>query len=425
MFVIAGIQTVTDRFKKLDRQLAESLVCNFANKGLISFGKKIAKNFPKDYIGSFYKQYNTIKEYSCIEKYIDSGGYQIATQQIPKKYIDKYTDTYVKFLETNDFDYAFSLDIPDNNEYKDVSELVNLNRKAMDKIVASNVDKNKILFVVHFRTINLFEIWKNLLDYLDHFHNVAIGGLVVAQSNMKNLPFIFSITGIMMILHELKQKNILKTKFHVLGNSTFKDVVLYTLLQKAVKDFYNIDFILTYDSSNLFKKFQQARFMTYWDQEREEAYQVSAKENELNLRRYNGRSSKDILLEEVYTMAKTINYDGKFDRIYNDEGKFDDKISPFLLLIESYQQIKFEKWMEKKVDYYYNLYKDNPNEFVIELQKLLFSIGSKNKKLAGIIKNTLDMLKMDFDIKTIEGLLKSYSIVTDSEFLDQPAQFSI
>ncbi len=424
MFVAAGIRSVASILQYIvTDDEAKCLVKNNTPKGLISFGKRINKINTVKYIKSFRSEYRLLNKYSdVLERYVDSGGFQVATMQIPRSLIDIYIDTYVDFLESNDFDWAFSLDIPNNLEYNSIKDLINLNEKSLSKIANSSTNKDKILFVVHFRTLDLFEIWTPLMQYLNVFNNVAIGGLVVAQSNMRNLPFIFSVIGLLMLLTGWKKMSIKKAKFHVLGNSTFKDVILYTLIRELFKEEYKIDLDLTYDSSNLFKKFQLARFFTYWDEVNERSAVISAKTRNLD-RKYMNRTHGQVLLDDCNAMAKICNFDYNITKIYDENTKFDKHIEPFSLLIEAYQQSKYENYIDNKIKKLYKLYMVDRSQFIVELSKELAKIGTKNKRLAYVFTNTLDILKQDFDMNSIRKLLSTYSVVTDSEFLESPSQF--
>jgi hypothetical protein len=432
MFVAAGIQTVTSILTKYRPDKDTEFVKHFCNKGLVSFGSKV-KEVKPDYTTRLIKsEIEPIRKYrDVLEVYLDSGGYQVSTGQIPQSEITKFMNHHISYMEnySTDFDYAFTLDIPNNPVY---TETLEFNRAALRKLYDSNVDLNKMMFVNHFRTIAVFEVWNILLDEFEvdkRFKAFSIGGLVVAQANVKRLPFMFYIVGFLMLLSRWLQNNTMppKFKFHILGNSTFKDVLFFCLLAEHVKNKFGSEMIITYDSSNLFKRFQQARSFVYFDREKELGYEISAKELELEYKNGTAMTNKEVMLKEFETMSNLIGDKLDFSiPIYNEEGKFSEQWTPYTLLLDAYEQIKFDDYVKDKAKELYSLY-DSPN-FEKELTHVMSSISSKrwSKDIlyrAKITKPSLELLNENVRPQTLVDLVHTYSIVTDSEYLDSPEQF--
>jgi len=421
MFVAAGLHTITSIFNR-KYQNKKVLVETYVNRGLSSFGRKIGKKYPSNYIKGFLGTLSSMSSYN-IEKYIDSGGYQIATLQIPKEFIYKYINDYAEFLAKykDSYDYAFSLDIPNNINYSDKEESIRLNEEALSTIVKKDPIE-KILFVLQFRTLDLYETWEPLVNkYLNVFSNYSIGGLVVAQQSMKLLPFSFTAIGIGTLLCKLKKKS---AKFHILGNSTYKDAIFYMLLERHIREVFGINLTITYDSSNLFKKFQMARCFTYWDQKNYKSILLSAKEKDLDTKVYRGKTAFEIIKEECENMAKGCNLTESFpDKIYNEDRSFKKEYAPYTLILEGYEQIKFEKWARVQTDFIYSFYKKDKRKFTEMLTKVLLACNNNAINNAQIITNTLDLLNSDLTIDKIKKIMKSYAFLTDSESFEKPASF--
>jgi hypothetical protein len=435
MFVAAGIQTVTSILTKYRPDKDIDFVKHFCNKGLVSFGSKV-KEVKPDYTTKFVKnEIEPIRKYrDVLEVYLDSGGYQVSTGQIPLSEIDKFTDHHISYMENypDDFDYAFTLDIPNNPLY---TETLDLNRNSLTKLYNSKVNLDKMMFVNHFRTITVFEVWNKLLDEFEvdkKFKAFSIGGLVVAQANVKRLPFMFYIVGFLMLLARWLQNNTLpsKFKFHILGNSTFKDVLFFCLLSEHVKNKFGSEMIITYDSSNLFKRFQQARSFVYFDQDKELGYEISAKELELEYKNGTGLTNLEVMLKEFDTMASIIGDNVDFSIPIYTNGKFSPQWTPYTLLLDAYEQIKFDNYVKVKAKELYSLYLHDSENFEKELTHVMSSISSKrwSKDIlyrAKITKPSLELINEDIRPKTVADLVHTYSIVTDTEYLDMPQEFAL
>jgi len=435
MFVAAGIQTVTSILTKYRPDKDIDFVKHFCDKGLVSFGSKV-KEVKSDYTTRFVKsEIEPIRKYrNVLEVYLDSGGYQVSTGQIPLSEIEKFTDHHINYMENypTDFDYAFTLDIPNNPLY---TETLDLNRNSLTKLYNSKVDLDKMMFVNHFRTITVFEVWNKLLDEFEvdkKFRAFSIGGLVVAQANVKRLPFMFYIVGFLMLLARWLQNNTLppKFKFHILGNSTFKDVLFFCLLAEHVKSKFGSEMIITYDSSNLFKRFQQARSFVYFDQDKELGYEISAKELELEYKNGTGLTNLEVMLKEFNTMANVIGDNVDFSIPIYTNGKFSPQWSPYTLLLDAYEQIKFDNYVKVKAKELYSLYLHDSENFEKELTHVMSSISSKrwSKDIlyrAKITKPSLELINEDIRPKVVSDLVHTYSVVTDTEYLDMPQEFAL
>jgi hypothetical protein len=249
-----------------------SLLHDNVNKFLFSYGAALNKGEKVDsgVNKRFKKRFDnlTSREYlNDIEMTIDSGGYQVQQGFIDKDDTSTMIDLYHDMLLTiNDrIDYAFPLDIAPGIQfcaYDSWDEIKKYNIESLSKAAALPEElRRKILYIHHFRTPKLNEIWKSMLfdeGLADPFYNFATGGLV-SFGNNASPPVQLYIIPLMWLIHYCKKRKLDKFRFHVLGGSEWKDIIFHKFIEHHIRKIHNIDVEITYDSSSIFQTLAMAR----------------------------------------------------------------------------------------------------------------------------------------------------------------------
>lgn len=245
--------------------LTTDIVLHYFNDYLASMGEpttskawtlfQINKHFKKLIKGS--KEIK--KKYGNKKLFIDSGGFQIIVGYINQSRVKEYIDSYHFILNkySNDIDYIFSLDIM--NKGWNRNTLIKLNDYSMDssiKLIQKKPElKDKQLFIVHTRTLPVFELWKELMtkhEIYKYYERYSFGGLVglKKETNAKFshfVPFTF-----WLIQQVLNNKGKIK-HIHMLGQSSRLAIFTSIILEKIFKEKFNLNIEITMDSSELMR----------------------------------------------------------------------------------------------------------------------------------------------------------------------------
>lgn len=226
------------------------------------------KGVVKKYL-SVLDRFDSCKYLENTERIIDSAGFSIQQpeyfdrSEIPE-YIDVYNNDFLKNYSDR-FTYAFLLDIAPGavccpyTSYKDMYNLADESYK-MARELPQNV-RDKLIYIHHFRTPSINKIYKKLLPkYADGFKNFATGGLVSFSRTGKVPPYIMYAVPLMHIIQHAKERNLKKFRFHVLGGSEWKEIVGHKFFERHIKELFDIDVQITFDSSTLFKTLCLGRY---------------------------------------------------------------------------------------------------------------------------------------------------------------------
>jgi len=201
-----------------------------------------------------YKKTCELEHCQNVNLFLDSGGYQIITNDIKKSRYEEFIHVYHYIFKKfkNDFSYIFSLDINWPGRLT-AEELYNFNLKSITESLDA-IDKHpelsdKQLFVWQTRNPFVYDTWTKIYDELKDrmkiYNRWAFGGLVgfKAVSGAKFLPFIPSF---MDFMTKVKRDNLKVDHVHFLGQSSFLAIMTAAILQRI----YNIE-LITLDSSEL------------------------------------------------------------------------------------------------------------------------------------------------------------------------------
>lgn len=368
---------------------------------------------------------------SNMEKYLDSGGFQISMGHIRKDYIDKFLDTYYNFLNeyTDTFDYAFSLDIPPNETiFNSFDEIKSVNRKSYEKLYY-NLSKDvldKLIYVYHFRTPKINEMWYDITFGKDgifnnfDIRNWSVGGIVTNAKSDTVMRYVMYALPLTIILKKLIERNVKKFNFHVLGACTYKDILFYSLVEKLIKDKFDIEINITFDSTGLFKQLLIGRFLDFKEDGDFNIHKVfvSTKDLYKNNKSYKNYKNIDIcflifdMISEKFNMPK-LNYKS----IYNEEtGTFYRTAGIYLCMymLHFYYQLQND-CKNLTEDVLYPLYKINKKDFDEKIKGILLNLNRNT--LSKRIENKL--VSFSKSLELIENLDEKYITNIINKYLDK------
>ncbi len=425
-YVMAGFETYQSILNNFILNKTNEFNDNFTRENLSNFHTKSCNRFLHSFGQNFrnkksYKNYNkqeanifTICRESRIfdhsEFFVDSGGFQASIGLIDKKGIKILSDLYYDFLieHFEVYDKAFVLDIPPGpgcNIFDNFDQVYDMNLESYER--ARNLPKHvrdKIVYIHHFRTPKLWEIYTDILekeDMFDSFNHFATGGVVANQKSDSAIPVIIYILPLIPLLKQAIKFKRKELRFHVLGGAGFRDILFYELFTKIIKEKYNIELLITYDSSGLFKGLMVGRFTYILDEEDQIVRKLDLRTNSLNKRYKRDITVHDMFKDAVNNVA--IEYGFKqinMDKIYNPEtGTFYDSIRVYAMIQLLTMYSKIQEFLRNKVKDLYEFYK---NDDLIEFNQGIESIT-----------RSLNQGKI-----TRKQISKSYSVITSLKMLE-------
>lgn len=341
----------------------------------------------------------------------DSGGFQISIGKFGRKESDLLIEMYYEWLEKYHqvLDRAFILDVPPGpgcQIFENFDDVYNLNLRSYLK--AKNLPKevkDKIIYIHHFRTPKLWEIYTKILrenDLFDEFNYHGTGGIVANMSGDMAIPCIIYVLPLIPLLNECKRYGRDYLNFHVLGGANYRDILFYELFRKVVFEEHKIKLNITYDSSGIYKQVMHARFLHVRDTHGNIS-KLDVKTKNLH-RRFR---SEDAIVSDVYN--KVLNDFATqfgFKPISFDEGVYDPKTGTFFEDIKTYSILytlntygDVQGIMENFANEVYPIYKDGePEDFNREClyATRIINQGKLTKKQrtkSYSISKSLDMLK--------------------------------
>lgn len=217
---------------------------------------------------SFLEKFNQAKFLDGTERIIDSGAFSMQVGYFDRSEIPQFIDLYNnEFMakQLHNYNYAFLFDVAPGatecpfNSFADMEDLADASYK-MSYNLPQDV-RDKLIYVHHFRTPHLNTIYKKLLTrYADGFKNFATGGLVSFSRTGKVPPYIMYAIPLMHVIQHARQRNLKKFRFHVLGGSEWKEIVGHKFFERHIKEIFDIDVQITFDSSTLFKTLCLGRY---------------------------------------------------------------------------------------------------------------------------------------------------------------------
>ncbi len=446
-FVLAGIETMYSYYKLLVlenrdnvfndnftidqfRQCSEKIF----TAGLHSFGQNFTgrKKYNK-YIENeadlFIKCKSIFK--GSIELFIDSGGFQISIGRLEKNESEHLIELYHQFLiEKHElFDRAFILDLPPGpgcklfTSFKDVYDY-NIRTYTMAKNLPQEV-RDKIIYIHHFRTPMLWDIYTRILDtddMFDSFKYFATGGIIANASSDAAIPCIIYVLPLIPILKRFVEKGRKELHFHILGGANYRDVLFYEIFKKLIKEKHDVELEITYDSSGIFKGFMRGRVLMV--ERNGIIHKLDLKTNNLNSRVLGtNKTTQQLYFDALDELAEFHNFKKLgLTRVYNESsGTFTNDVRMYSALTILHTYAKVQTILRKKAAELYELYNDGKyKEFNMEMELITRNLNygkmsRKQRAKSYSVINSLDMLS-NIDEKYCQFLVNKH--LAKDEFID-------
>ena len=289
-YMCAGFETLatlmdlfveSDKYNKhFTRSSAHEFFKNTCTRFLHSFGQNF-KNVKKmdRYMRNEVFEFEYCRAmgyFDDMEFIVDSGGFQISTGRLDRKESETLYNMYHKFLEehNNIIDKAFVLDVPPGpgcEIFNDFDDVYKWNKRSYDR-AANYPDhiRNKMIYVHHFRTPKLWEIYGRLLKdegMFEKFRFHATGGIVANMFTDIVIPITVYALPLVPLLNLAKKHGRKELHFHILGGAGWRDLLFYELFTIHVMKKHGIKLNITYDSSGIFKSLMIGRIIWSRDQD--------------------------------------------------------------------------------------------------------------------------------------------------------------
>ena len=453
-YVLAGFETlatilelfVTGQRGRWNDNFTRPEISNFLSNTCSGFLHSYGQNFPNK---KKYDKYNAqeanmfkkCREWGFFDNcnfIVDSGGFQISVGKLTRRESDLLYSMYYEFLEEyhDVYDKAFILDIPPGpgceifHNFDDVYKQ-NLDSYHIAKNMPEHVRK-KIIYVHHFRTPKLWNIYTKILreeGMFEAFEYHGTGGIVANMSSDMSIPCIIYVLPLIPLINEAKRNGRNYLNFHVLGGANFRDVLFYELFKVAMKRKHNFDLNMTYDSSGPYKQVMHARFLHAKDNQ---GYirKMSIKPKDMDKRFWDGRTTEQHYQHLMDKLAdkwafKRINVDGAYgmymnrSKVMTETFHADVKAYSTLYALDIYCEIHND--MRAFAERVYPLYEAGESEeFYSECYEMTKHINQgkltkKQKIKTHSIEKTLDMLN-DLDEEYCHYLVDKY--LAKDEFVE-------
>jgi len=343
-YILAGFETlagIVDRFIKGERGQFHD---NFTRADVAKFLSTTCSGFLHSYGQNFDKKkklekhdinetrmFNQCIEMGIFDKcdfYVDSGGFQISTGRFSRERSENLFKMYYEWLKNNHelFAKAFILDIPPGPGCKIFHNFYDVYKLNLESYTQARdlpkVVRDKIVYIHHFRTPKLWDIYTRIMrdnELFPYFQSHGTGGIVANMATDMSIPCIIYVLPLIPLLNECKKYNRDFLNFHILGGANWRDILFYEFFTKIVWDKHKIKLNMTYDSSGPYKQSQMARYIHVKDGD---GYvrKMSLKSADIDKRFYKGERCIDAAQRLVDHVADTLNFKRiDVDRIYNDE----------------------------------------------------------------------------------------------------------
>jgi len=283
-YVVAAFESlgeIIDKFLTVEgfgdcfsRETLNSFFLQTCDKFLHSFGQSFSgrKKYDK-YAESEARLFRKNRDYGFFNNcnfIVDSGGFQASIGLLNKRETELLSDIYYGFLSDykDVYDRAFVLDIPPGpgcNIFSTFDDVYRMNYESY--IRAANLPdivREKMIYIHHFRTPKLWEIYTKIMDdndLFDKFKYHATGGIVANMASDVAIPCIIYILPLIPLIARAKKYGRKKLYFHILGGAQYRDVFFYELFKIHVLKVHGIELEITYDSSGIFKGLMIGRLL--------------------------------------------------------------------------------------------------------------------------------------------------------------------
>lgn len=370
-YVLAGFETLATYFKNFsirnmqnnwDDNFTPAIISAFLSQTCHGFLHSFGQNFTgkkkyDNYVATEAAMFRECRSYGIFENcnfICDSGGFQASIGRIDEHETDNLVNLYHEFLENEHdcIDKAFVLDLPPGpgcKLFKNFDDVYYGNERTYN--LAKNLPKearDKMIYIHHFRTPKLWDIFTDLLNsdgMFDAFQHFGTGGIVANSGSDTQIPCIIYVLPLIPVLKKAKEAGRKELDFHILGGANFRDIFFYEMFSKVVKETHDIELRISYDSSGVFKGLMRGRTMYILDDE-DVVRKIDMRSACLD-KRYHPNSNikiQDIVENKVNYMADRFNFKhlDPFN-IYDKElGTFPDNFRMYaaMLVLRTYADVQ-------------------------------------------------------------------------------------
>ena len=374
--------------------------------------------------------------FNRVNLYLDSGGYQISTGKLNRYYSEALLDNYYDFtVEAKDlYDRSFILDVSPGQDcvmFDCFDDVYTKNRRSY--LEASQLPddvRKKMIYVHHFRTPKLYEIYNRLLrenELYQHFEHFACGGIVANMASDLKIPCLVYVIPIITMLKETIRAKRNYLNFHVLGGASYRDVLFYELFKEVVRRYHGIELEITYDSSGVFRQIFIARYIHAYDH-LGNVKKMNIKSDNLQRKFYKNVTIQEMLDKNLNEMARKFNFKeiDIMNGIYDKKTMHEDvKVYTMLYIFSLYSELttNFRKWAVEVLD----IYESGDQEAFTDLcldQTVKAAQGrysSKVRHKTYSIGRSIDMLK-NLDENQCAHIVRKYLAQDEFKYLDHTCQ---
>ena len=406
-YVVAGFETLATILKNFWENPKRRFNDNFTKDDISKFLRETCAGFLHSYGQNFsgkkkYEKYDRAENavydkcrgwgfFDGCQFVADSGGFQISVGRLNREESMLLIDKYYEWLKkVPDVQRAFILDVPPGpgceifHDFKDVYEL-NLESYNRAKNLPDEVRK-KIIYVHHFRTPKLWNIYTRIMrdsDMFSSFEYHGTGGIVANMSSDMVIPCFIYVIPLVPLLNEAIRHGRNYLNFHILGGANFRDVMFYEFIKIAVRKNHGIELNVTYDSSGLFKSFMIGRYLWVWHPDGH-LQKMDVRSPNLGNHFNNNVLHDRITVEQQYQQLMNDFSDKmgfkriSLDPVYNpDTGTFfeDTKVYSMLYMLNQWAEIQAD--MAKFAEEIYPIYESgSPNEFTNRCYEMIKGLNS-------------------------------------------------
>ena len=428
-YVCAGYETlaqilhnfVTNKTGRYENNFTHDCINNFfsqsCNMFLHSFGQNFTgkKKFEKHIINeaNLYKKTRDWGFFDNCEFICDSGGFQASIGALKKYETDILITIYHQFLEEyhDVYDRAFVLDLPPGpgcqlfDTFDDVYEK-NLETYMMAASMPDHV-RDKMIYIHHFRTPRLWDIYTRILrenDLFDKFKFHGTGGIIANMASDTQIPCIIYIIPMIPLLNECKRFGRKNFKFHILGGANFRDILFYELFRLHILKEHAIEVEISYDSSGLFKALMVGRYISVLDEGITRKLDLRTKN--LHLRFLNEEKRIDRYQRAISYLSNKYGFkDVSRPDIYNPEtGTFYDELRVYSMLYMLNQFAEVQTMAKEVAEEIYPLYESgNNNQFIKKVEMTTRNLNGgkisrkQRAKSVSIVKSLEMLTNLDED----------------------------
>ncbi len=429
-YVLAGFETlatIVDNFilgkrGRWNDNFTRPQISEFLAKSCAGYLHSYGQNFAKkkkygkynETEANMYRKCRDMGIFDGCKLIADSGGFQISMGRLTRRESDLLMVMYYEWLEQyhDVLDKAFILDIPPGpgcEIFHCFDDVYELNLQSYERAKNLNDElRKKMIYIHHFRTPKLWEIYTRILrenEMFPEFEYHGTGGIVANMSSDMMIPVIIYVLPIIPLLNEAKKYGRNYLNFHILGGANFRDMFFYEFFKIVVKQHHNIDLNITYDSSGIYKQVMHARYI-HVPGEAGNIEKMDIKSNNLKMQLHKNKTGvvgdtvEDRFQELLNECSDTHGFKHvSVDGVYDDQTKtFHEDVKTYSILYTLGRYSEIEDQMKEYVKQLYPLYEQGElSEFYRQCSAVTKMINQgkltkKQKTKTHSISRSLDML---------------------------------